>query len=270
MSEQGVRSNYSLCPFEIEMCDDQGGISSATGFIYDQNGELFLITNWHNVAGKDPFTGEPVLDQAVGRFPTYIKAKLASVVNPPHTSSDVIAAFVAQRIDIYEDYAPRWFEHPILGHQCDVVALPLERRPNDRPDGFHKAVNLMDPARIPVLPGGTVYVIGFPHAISVGPGLPIWKSGYIASEPQFRCHDRRPKERCRRFRGWYPFAGILYRCPNAAWNVRIAGLCIIHRDLGFFRALRWIGFRGTEILSIPMLHLLDQPQWNSWVATVPV
>ena len=184
MPEQGVRSNYSLCPFEIEMCDDQGGISSATGFIYDQNGELFLITNWHNFVGRDPFTGKPLRDQAVVRFPTYIKAKLASVVNPPHTSSDGMAAFLARRIDIYDDYEPRWFEHPILGHQCDVVALPLER-PNDRPDHFHKAVNLMDPVRIPVLPGGTVYVIGFPHAISVGPGLPIWKSGYIASEPHF-------------------------------------------------------------------------------------
>ena len=88
MAEQGVRSNYSLCPFEIEMCDDQGGISSATGFIYDQNGELFLITNWHNFAGRDPFTGNPLENQSVVRFPTFIQAKLASVVNPPHTSSD--------------------------------------------------------------------------------------------------------------------------------------------------------------------------------------
>ena len=184
MAEQGVRSNYSLCPFEIEMCDDQGGISSATGFIYDQNGDLFLITNWHNFAGRDPFTGNPLENQSVVRFPTFIKAKLASVVNPPSASSDGIAAFVARRIDIYEDYEPRWFEHPILGHQCDVVALPLDR-PNDRPDHFHKAVNLMDSVRIPVLPGGRVYVIGFPHAISVGPGLPIWKSGYIASEPYY-------------------------------------------------------------------------------------
>ena len=153
MAEQGVRSNYSLCPFEIEMCDDQGGISSATGFIYDQNGDLFLITNWHNFAGRDPFTGNPLENQSVVRFPTFIKAKLASVVNPPSASSDGIAAFVARRIDIYEDYEPRWFEHPILGHQCDVVALPLDR-PNDRPDHFHKAVNLMDSVRIPVLPGG--------------------------------------------------------------------------------------------------------------------
>ena len=185
MSEQGVRSNYSLCPFEIEMCDDQGGISSATGFIYDQNGDLFPITNWHNFAGRDPFTGNPLENQSVVRFPTFIKAKLASVVNPTSASSDGgTAAFVARRIDIYEDYVPRWFEHPTLGHQCDVVALPFER-PNDLPGHLHKAVNLMDPVRIPVLPGGTVYVIGFPHAISVGPGLPIWKSGYIASEPYY-------------------------------------------------------------------------------------
>ena len=104
----------------------------------------------------------------------------------------------------------------------------------------------MDPVRIPVLPGGTVYVIGFPHAISVGPGLPIWKSGYIASEPHFDVTIGGQRKDIGGFRGWCPFAGILYRFPNAAWNVRIAGLCIIHRDLGFFRALRFMESRGPK------------------------
>ena len=36
-----------------------------------------------------------------------------------------------------------------------------------------------------MVPGSTVFVIGFPRSLSVGFGLPLWKSGYIASEPHF-------------------------------------------------------------------------------------
>ncbi len=50
---------------------------------------------------------------------------------------------------------------------------------------MHPAANLIKSRRIPVLPGGEVSVIGFPMSISVGIGLPLWKSGYIASEPHF-------------------------------------------------------------------------------------
>ena len=184
MPEQGIRSVYSQCPFDIEMCDDQGSISTGTAFVYETHGRQFLITNWHNVAGRDPFTGQPLQDRAVARFPTFVKAKLAAIANVPGLSHRGPYAFVSQRIEIYEAYEPRWFEHPDLGRQCDIVAVPFDR-PNDCPANLHKPVNRIDEVRIPVLPGGTVYIIGFPHGISVGPGFPIWKSGYIASEPYF-------------------------------------------------------------------------------------
>ena len=246
MPEQGVRSDYSLCPFEIEMHDDQGSMSSATAFIYDHDGDLFLIINWHNVSGRDPFTNHPLGNQMVARFPTFINPKLASLVNPPGAASAVTAAFVARRIDIFKDYEPLWFEHPTLGYQCDVVALPFER-PDDSPDNIHRAANLMDPVRIPVLPGGTVYVIGFPHGISVGPGLPIWKSGYIASEPHFDVMIGGQRKEIGGVNGWGPFACILYRFANKAGNVRIAGICVLHWELGCLRTLRWFGFHGPRL-----------------------
>ncbi len=50
---------------------------------------------------------------------------------------------------------------------------------------MHNAANLITTERVPVLPAGRVMIVGFPRAITVGPGLPILKSGYIASEPHF-------------------------------------------------------------------------------------
>ena len=184
MPERGIRSVYSQCPFDIEMWDDEGVISSGTAFYFEHGGERYLITNWHNFAGRDPFTSQPLQDKAVARFPTFIKAKLAACVDVPGLSHRGPYGFVSRRVEIYENYEPLWLEHPVLGRQCDVVALPFER-PNDCPENLHDAVNRIDLVRIPVLPGGTVYIIGFPHGISVGPGFPIWKSGYIASEPHF-------------------------------------------------------------------------------------
>lgn len=50
---------------------------------------------------------------------------------------------------------------------------------------MHNAANQISKQNIPVKPGYTVFVIGFPQAISVGFGLPLWKSGYVASEPHY-------------------------------------------------------------------------------------
>ena len=87
-------------------------------------------------------------------------------------------------IPLYDGEHPVWFEHPELGANCDVVAIPL-KRPASCPTFMHNAANLVSKDNIPVKPGCTVFVIGFPRAISVGFGLPLWKSGYVASEPHY-------------------------------------------------------------------------------------
>jgi hypothetical protein len=88
------------------------------------------------------------------------------------------------KLNLYSDdfQTPLWKEHPRLGAQCDVVALPFERP--DRAIGHHPA-NLYSGIKVGVRPGTTVFIVGFPHRIFTGVGFPIMKSGYIASEPEF-------------------------------------------------------------------------------------
>ena len=164
------------------MWDDHGVISTGTAFFYELSGEWFLITNWHNLSGRHFLTDK--LLSVSGRFPTFVKAKLAQCFPAGSGYPANAYAFVAQRVEIYKDSEPLWLEHPDLRSRCDVVALPISR-PSDCPPTVHKAANRITTTRIPVEPGCTVYIIGFPRAISVGPGLPLWKSGYIASEPYF-------------------------------------------------------------------------------------
>ena len=157
-------------------------MSTATGFFYELDDDWYLVTNWHVISGRNPFTKEPL--PPTGRFPTHIKAKFSSYEIPSLPSQKGTFTTVARDVEIYGNDQPLWFEHPELGSVCDVIALPLER-PESCPEFMHNAANRISSGRIPVKPGCTVFVIGFPQSISVGFGLPLWKSGYIASEPHY-------------------------------------------------------------------------------------
>ncbi len=182
MPEKGIRSTYSQCPFQIQSWDQLGMLATGTAFFYEHHGDWFLVTNWHNLSGRHFLSKQPL--GGSGRCPTFIKAKLSQYSrsdsgHPPDT-------FVpnAQEVSIYDGDKPLWYEHPELASNCDVVALPMER-PSDCPTFMHNAANRISKLRIPVRPGYTVFIIGFPQSISVGPGLPLWKAGYIASEPHY-------------------------------------------------------------------------------------
>ena len=181
MPEHGIRSTYSQCPIELHVCDDDKLVSIGTGFFFEADGKWFLITNWHVVSGIHPFSKIPLLNS--GRFPTKLVAKLFSY---EIGTKDYEFGIVPFEIPLYEinRHKPVWLEHSRFGSGCDVIAIPMER-PESCPHFMHNAANCINTIRIPVKPGCTVFIIGFPRAISVGFGLPIWKSGYIASEPHY-------------------------------------------------------------------------------------
>ncbi len=181
MPELGIRSTYSQCPVQIFLCDDDGIISTGTGFFFTEKNETYFVTNWHNISGRDPFTNNYLSNSQ--RRPLFIRAKFASWVGDP-TKKEFTT--IGRDIPLYnEDRSiPVWFEHPELGHECDVIAIPFQK-PSVVPDFMHNSANMISGIRIPIKPGNTVFIIGFPHNLSVAFGLPIWKSGFIASEPHY-------------------------------------------------------------------------------------
>ena len=183
MERAPIGNKYVLCPFQIQMCDLQRGISLGTAFFYDYQGETFIITNWHNVTGKDPFTGKWI-DSV--RTPLYTRAKWPVVDHNSNLVDDdvKVAHFEAQRIDIEDDTGPLWYEHPTLGSLCDVVAIPSER-PSDWPATAHVPANKIDETKIPIEPGLKIMVVGFPRGMSTGPGLPLMKTGFLSSMPGY-------------------------------------------------------------------------------------
>ena len=136
--EHGVRSGYSTCPFELMTLDQNGVISTATAFFFENAGVSFVVTNWHVVSGKHFLTKDPVDGQ--GRCPARMVAKLATYeVGDAARQEFGIAPF---EIALYEEEQPVWFEHPTFGSLCDVVAIPLER-PKSCPSNLHRPANRM-------------------------------------------------------------------------------------------------------------------------------
>ena len=178
----GIKAKESTVPFLLAVLagdpDEESGIrahSHATGFRVNLGGIDYLITNWHVVAGQNPFTGE---DISKGYRPRNLVVMIARVVN-----SDGRFAFGGEIYPLYDaNDSPLWFEHPDLGCACDVVAFPF-KMPSDAAQNMHPPANLLSRAQIPVRPGGEVFVVGYIDGYGVGNGFPIWRSGYLASEP---------------------------------------------------------------------------------------
>jgi V8-like Glu-specific endopeptidase len=82
-----------------------------------------------------------------------------------------------------------WIEHPILRGAVDIVALPLTQTqgiqfyPLDLVGEINEDVS--------VLAGDPITIVGFPLGIAQSGGLPIWKAGTIASDPDIDYSGKR-------------------------------------------------------------------------------
>lgn len=161
---------YSVSTVPIELLFNTTNLGLATAFVWEEAGRFFLITNWHNVSGKDVFTKKHTSSTAAE------PDRLNVWWNQKGQLGAKFAGVVALRDQVK---APLWLVHPQHGNDVDVVALPLTPLPNDE----MYPINKMDRVDLLVQVGMDVYVLGYPFGIGVG-GLPVWKRGSIASEPE--------------------------------------------------------------------------------------
>jgi len=59
-----VPDSISLTTHHLHMCftETDTVLSSGTGFVYEHHGIPYLITNWHNVSGRNPSTNACLSD----------------------------------------------------------------------------------------------------------------------------------------------------------------------------------------------------------------
>lgn len=148
--------------------------SHATGFLYEYDNSLFLITNLHCVTGINTETFLPIASH--GGIPESLEI---SFKKPNPNYADPPVPILVPLYDSNEK--PTWFIHPKFGNSVDVVAIPVQKRD----DLQMKCINEFQFNSFPLNVPAEVFVIGFPLKSPLLDALdsPIWKKGSIASEP---------------------------------------------------------------------------------------
>lgn len=162
---------YSDATVPITMFFQTTQLASGTAFIWISGEQHFLVTNWHNVSGKDPRTGKH-LSKSLAE-----PDRLAGLWN----SASILGVKFPHEIRIRDDEdRPMWWVHPKYGNRVDVVALPI---PPVSGAIMHPINTMHHVKDMRVAIGHDIFVLGYPFGVGHA-GLPIWKRGSIASEPE--------------------------------------------------------------------------------------
>lgn len=154
----------------IEMKLKGHSLGIGTGFVANSLKGPVLITNRHNVTGRNNKTG--ALLSPNGFIPNEVTIL--------HNKKDELGTWIPITEKLLDNYDPLWIEHPTLGNNVDFVALPLTQF--DEIDLHPYSLGVGDP-KILVFPSDVVSVVGFPFGLSGGGALAIWATGFMASEP---------------------------------------------------------------------------------------
>ena len=159
----------------IEMRGNGSVLSVGTAFVVSGTKGPALVTNWHNLAGRNPTTKQPM--SPTGALPDEIRIV--------HNKLDALGTWISVTEALFSNGKPRWAEHPKHAEKVDVVALPLTQTtdvhlyPHDPLGG----------PRIRIGPAEPVSVVGFPFGLQAGGSLAVWATGFLASEPDVDFRD---------------------------------------------------------------------------------
>lgn len=148
-------------------------LSRGTAFFWDEGGQTYLVTNWHNFSGKHPITGKHLSKTAAEPNQITFDVFEGDDLNRRRTVST----------SLFENDAPTWLEHPIHKNRVDVVCKKI-----DLSGQSVFAINTLESKPLVSRVGHDVFILGYPMGIDTR-RFPIWKRGSIASEPDLDVDD---------------------------------------------------------------------------------
>lgn len=172
-----VPDPISFTTHHLHLCfrETDAVLSSGTGFIYERENAHYLVTNWHNVSGRNPATGACLSETLA--VPDMVSTLFRTIDQP--------AKCLREHLPLYSDsnmQKPVWYEHPKHGRSVDVVAIPL---PNTLLEKYRLfPINKIDfDSQFKEEVADDTFVIGYPFSEITYLQLPVWKRASIATEP---------------------------------------------------------------------------------------
>jgi len=171
----------SLVSVKIDLLFESQLLAGGSAFFYEHNGQNYLVTNWHNVTGRDPLTKKA--KHSCAAIPDKIRIAI------PGVYEGGMLKFIDVELGLYRDEdrkIPIWWEHPVHFEKVDLAVIPIG---NALQKGLLRAIKMVTAnghnvsnSEVQFRAGQDVFIIGFPRLMD-GEGLAIWKRGSIATEP---------------------------------------------------------------------------------------
>lgn len=154
ISAADTRSRWD-CPFRCQR-------------LFLRNGQQFIITNWHVVSGRHFLTRQPLAHPFTEPFSLVAKLSSYAVGDrerdtfgihcaPYHSIAENSQCGLNKRSSVHYGM---WLPYPWQDLLHVQISCTMRQ-------------NRISKDNIPVQPGSNVFAIGFPHALSVGFGLPL-------------------------------------------------------------------------------------------------
>lgn len=160
----------SVTSLQLKIFHDDVEIGGATGFVVEKNNKYYLVTNRH-----------VVLACAQDKNPSNVGGWIcANKLGIFHNKLNHLGEWIWVIEDLMDEHnTRRWVEHPTLGGAADLVALPLKHTEDVK---FYPLDTELSKTDIVVGPADPVSVVGFPYGLAEQGGLPVWKTGTVASD----------------------------------------------------------------------------------------
>jgi hypothetical protein len=158
----------------IEMFKDTTFLGSATGFVIKSKTRNYLVTNYHVVTNRNP-TNNQWLDPKFPIAPNKIKI---------FHNANILGNYTISTENLFDKKGSKlWYDNKIKNEMVDVIELPLTDTIKAKIYPVNYKTSSFD--KVKITTSERVFILGFPKGIKSVPFLPVWKSGLLASEPDF-------------------------------------------------------------------------------------
>lgn len=172
----------SASVLSLEMRRDEANKSAfATGFLWRVRDQLFIITNRHNVTGRNTDTGEPLCEKTCW-FPKTLCVRNFRFKHGQYKETGYFSRKAEIVFDLYDkEEIPRWLSLRAFP-KFDCVALPIDL--DEGEPLLSRPINelSLDDTLVAEV-GMDCFAVGFPMNLAGTFETPIWKRASIATEP---------------------------------------------------------------------------------------